>query len=298
MFSEFSLGSIQFDVVDFLLKSGEKNTIKILEKTGPRLLSHIAKEENSLTLSVAACERLFLNHDIKRSSIELLLVVTETPVRSFPGNGFEIASEIGLNASVEIVDINAGCTGFVDALSISLRLGKKSLIVCAETYSIHMGHEQRSVKCLFSDAASATFFDPNDFRMIIDKSSYVKNTSASISKQLTENLQMNGPEVFSFGLRYVFPIIESSISDVNRPLLLFIHQGSKLILDTLKSKLAQYELDIPTNLIQRGNCISATIPILMCDSGYKDLRLEKRPILFVGFGVGLYIHVLGLESIV
>ena len=58
------------------------------------------------------------------------------------------------------LDINLGCSGFVNSLAVASSLLQSKainncLIVCAETYSKFINPNDRTNKMIFSDAASA-----------------------------------------------------------------------------------------------------------------------------------------------
>ena len=64
-----------------------------------------------------------------------------------------------------------------------------------------------------------------------------------------------------------------------------MHQGSGLVCDFFKKKLEKYNIDIPSNIKERGNSVSSTIPILIQDDNY---NFKKNDYFIVcGFGVGL-----------
>ena len=102
---------------------GRNKTRELLNKTGPKKLFVCNKDENTLTLSNKAWKNLKKK---KLNNIQTLFYVTETPVKLFPGNGFLFASKNKLNKNIQVIDINSGCTGFVDALTLSLTSQKKN----------------------------------------------------------------------------------------------------------------------------------------------------------------------------
>jgi 3-oxoacyl-[acyl-carrier-protein] synthase III len=299
MYSSYKMGSVSYDVLGYLGELGVTDPEKVVSRTGPHALSHCSKSEDSLSLGLDCSRCLVAKESIDLSSVGTLFSVTESPVMAFPGNSALIASALGLESSTTLYDLNAGCTGFVDALSLSMKMQAPSLIVCAETYSKYSDFENRATRCLFSDAASATFVDPRVYTVCFERSAYVSNTSTHICRQHMGSLEMNGAEVYQFANSVVIPMIiqaVESLSALGKRGLLFSHQGSKLITDTISSALRHYDIKVPQNVSSRGNSVSATIPILMCDSGSSRLELNRDSyVLFVGFGVGLSCHIVALE---
>ena len=86
--------------------------------------------------------------------------MTNTPSKRFPGISNFVSNSLNLT-NVHCLNLNLGCTGFVDALEISYELIKnnkknKILIVTADTYSKFINKNDKAVRCLFSDGASST----------------------------------------------------------------------------------------------------------------------------------------------
>ena len=42
---------------------------------------------------------------------------------------------MNLKENLNLIDLNSGCTGFVDAINIASNLNGATLIICSETYS-------------------------------------------------------------------------------------------------------------------------------------------------------------------
>ena len=96
------------DLVDWSSKD-------IFDKTGIKTRYISTPEENTLDLAVRACQKL-------KSSIEnidFIISVTNTPLVSFPNLSYYIHTELCLNKKVKCVGINAGCTGYVDAIELA-----------------------------------------------------------------------------------------------------------------------------------------------------------------------------------
>ena len=112
----------------------------IEEKTGIRQ-RHIAEPgETSSDLAVAAAEKLFAEHDIDRTSIDFVLLCTQTPDYPLPTTSCLIQDRLGLPTGCGALDFNLGCSGFVYGLAmadglIQSGVAKNILLLTAETYS-------------------------------------------------------------------------------------------------------------------------------------------------------------------
>ena len=291
-----SLTKKKIDVKRLIKKElGTQFISKVIKKTGPKNVYHIFNDESSLTLGLNAVNKLFKNFNyIKKKDIKNIISVTETPKLKFPGNSFDYASNVGLDSSTFCLDINSGCTGFVDALKIAFSMKGKSLIVCSETYSKHQKIFNRSVTPIFSDAAAAILFDKKNWKLIDFNFQYEKNTSKLISCANDQDMQMSGKDVVNFVSDKVVKYLNNVISKYN-PEHIFLHQGSSFVLDYIKSKLNK-RIFIHSNIKHIGNTVSASIPILF-EKYLKTTKIkDKEKILFLGFGVGVALSGILLEK--
>lgn len=269
-----------------LNKYGKKKTKDLLSKTGPENLYICDEKENSLTLSNKAWKNLKKK---KIGNIKNLFYVTETAIKQFPGNGFLFASKNKLNENIQIIDINSGCTGFVDALTLSLSSKKKSIIICSETYSKNNTNFNRSISTIFSDGASAIILDPKKFKFIDSSFGFKRDTYDDLKCNLNSKIFMDGKKVFNFVSTEVYPALikmlkRNKIKKYDR---IYIHQGSKFVVNFLKDKLKKYSDHIPTNVEKKGNLVSATLPILMSQDIKKKPLKNRELLVLCGFGVGL-----------
>jgi 3-oxoacyl-[acyl-carrier-protein] synthase-3 len=290
------LGSKKIDIKSTLKDLGYKKLEFSMSKTGPKFVYHLAEHETTISLGIEAINRLECKCPNAFSNVEVLVSVTETPELVFPGNAAKYASTFDINTSCELFDINSGCTGFLDALSLVLRLGKKSIIVCSEAYSKHMNQFERSTLPLFSDGAAAVYIDPSQYKVIDEEFKYIKDTSETISSEVGGGLKMAGPEVYLFTQNSVMPLITRYLNKYKDITVLFAHQGSLLVVDSIKNQVGSRNVDFPTNIVERGNVVSATLPILMDDYFLNGNVVKDGKVLLVGFGVGLQIRAMVLEK--
>ena len=99
---------------------------------------------------------------------------------------------------------------------------------------------------------------------------------------------MNGRAVFNFSAisvpAQVTKLIETigyNLDDID---LFIFHQGSKFIVDTLVKRLNLDPNKVPSNLLNLGNTVSSSIPIILEEYINKN---NYKKILISGFGVGL-----------
>jgi 3-oxoacyl-[acyl-carrier-protein] synthase-3 len=278
-------------------KFGKEKTSEIIKKTGPNKTFHCSTHEDTLTLSLRAWKNFKKkNKSIKINNIKNLIYVTETNRLIFPGNGYLFSSMINLKEETNIYDLNAGCTGFVDALKIASKLNGNTLIVCSDAYSKKMPNFERSISTLFSDGASIFFFEKEKILVLKEISIFKKNSFSDLfcSKN---HIEMNGKKVYDFVVSHVLPKIDIFLKRNKLVKKIFFHQASRVVVDYIKNKFEKNTIEIPSNLIRRGNTVSATIPILIYDHAKKsDLKVNDT-IMLVGFGVGLAMSAITLRLI-
>jgi 3-oxoacyl-[acyl-carrier-protein] synthase-3 len=285
----FALGKRLFDAQSTLVDLyGSETAMAVLSKTGPSFLCQASPAENSLTLSVESINRLIQDHEIDLKLIKNLISVTESPLLQFPGNAPLIASTFDFSRTLSVFDLNAGCTGFVDAIKIAMGLEGISLIICSETYSKHIRKFNRTTSCLFADGACAILLDPTEWQVIRSYSIFRPSTFNSISVSSGgDELFMDGKEVYNFVLSDVLPTINQIIAENPSIERAYLHQASKLVTDTLTTKLNKTNVKLPTFIERSGNFVSATLPLLMAEDMAVTPINSGEIFLIAGFGVGL-----------
>ena len=136
----------------------------IYSKTGIQARHIAAPDECASDLAVAAAEKLFASYDIDRSTIDFLLLCTQTPDYPLPTTACLLQHRLGLPITVGALDFNLGCSGYVYGLSLAdglIRTGaaKRVLLITAETYSKYIHPEDRSLRTIFGDGAAATLIE-------------------------------------------------------------------------------------------------------------------------------------------
>jgi len=204
-----ALGSKVFNVKKICEKKfGKKKTLEIIKKTGPIKTFQCSDNEDTLTLSLRAWKDFKKNSKISKiNKIKNLIYVTETNRFAFPGNGYLFSSMTNLKEEINIYDINAGCTGFVDALKVANKLNGDTLIVCSEAYSKNIKEFDRSISTLFSDGASVFFFEKEKFLVLKEISIFKKNSFLDLSCS-KNNIAMEGKKVYDFVISHALPKIE------------------------------------------------------------------------------------------
>ncbi len=291
-----SLGSIEENNFDIESLVGW-DAKEILDKTGIEKRFIARDDESAESLALKAIKKIDLN---KIKECDLILSVSNTQHNDFPTIAHYIYCELGIDTKIKCLGLNAGCTGFVDAVELIYSLfnsgfSKKAIIINADTYSKYVHDTDRSTRTIFSDGAVATMIskDVNGYK-IKDKifSSAQSSYEHLIKKEFDGKrlIKMNGPKVLQFSMSHVASEILELISP-DEEYILFPHQAGKLVLDVLERKLPQ-NIKILKNYSKYGNLVSASIPNLIKENFN---QLKKNKIIISGFGVGLSHNAILLE---
>lgn len=285
---------IEIDEIGIALGSLIEKNIEIEEKfklkkgslynlTGIKQRNISNKTETAESLAIQACKHLNKSN-IKK--ITHIISVTNTPSITFPGISNYLSSELNLS-NVHCINLNQGCTGFVDALEISYELIKNDnkariLLVTSDTYSKFINKNSKAIRCLFSDGSASTIIKYKKNGLKLKKKIFRNSLNTENDLTLTNNeIKMNGPAIVSFAIKDVIPQIVNLSKNVN---CIFSHQAGKIVMNEIKKKINS-KIFFPVNYANYGNLVSTSIPLLL-KQNIKKFRSEKK-ILICGFGVGL-----------
>lgn len=293
--------------ISFLKKKNPNWDIKkIIAKTGIEKIWYTKKNQTALDLAFEASKKVLKKTNKK--SIDTLIYVTQSPEYFLPTTACILQHKLGLNNNVKAFDINLGCSGFVYALFLASslvqnNLSKNILIVCADTYSKYIDNSDRTNKTIFSDGASASLVSRSknkyfgNFLMGTDGSGFkdliVENgaSKSGFSNKKKIKLFMNGAKIYMFTIANIPKNVEKLLkqSKIKKKdiKMFFFHQGSKVILNSLKNSLKLKEEQLYNNLRFLGNTVSSTIPFSLKQAS-KEKKIKNNDLLVLsGFGVGL-----------
>ncbi len=287
---------------------------RIYEKTGIRQRYVAEPEECASDLAVAAAEKLLHAHEIDRTSIDYLLLCTQTPDYPLPTTACLLQHRLKLPNTTGALDFNLGCSGFVYGLSMAQGLiasgqARRVLLITAETYSKYIDDEDRSLRTIFSDAAAATLIEASSTPSLgpftfgtdgAEADTLMVNQGGARQVQhalkprkrhrWASQLYMDGPSLVTATLERVPPMMDALLAkaglaqaDIDYFLM---HQATLLMLDRLRAQLQVGEDRMPTVIEQFGNTVSSTIPIVIHDLRRRGLLRPGTRSMLVGFGVG------------
>ncbi|MDR2754810.1 MAG: ketoacyl-ACP synthase III [Planctomycetaceae bacterium] len=297
---------------------------KIVSKLGIERRPIAASNETATDMGVKAAENLFENGCCEPEEIDFLLFCTQSPDYFLPTSACLIHERLGLPKSCGALDFNLGCSGYIYGLSLAKGIietgsAQHVLLITSETYSKYINREDRASRPLFGDGASATLISavPACTETLIGP--FVFGTDGSGADLLIvpagghrmpqtpetalelpdgkgnirskEQLKMHGPGIFSFAIDRVPPLIDELLNKSGQTRndigCYIFHQANKYMLDRLQELCRLEGLNYFSNMMQRGNTVSSSIPIAIVDAWRAEILKPKQHTMLIGFGVGL-----------
>lgn len=296
---------------------------QIEAKLGIRERRIAADDETASDMAVSAARNLFDRHGIAPATIDFLIMCCQTPDRPIPGPSFRVHQQLGLSKQVGALDVTLGCSGYVYGLSLATGMiaagfARNVLLVTADTYSKIMHPEDRTVRPLFGDGATASLVQACDegssaigpfvfgtdgaganhlmqeaggTRLPRSATTRVTQEDALGIKRSADTLSMNGPAIMSFTHREVprsfDALLEKASWTREHVDYVVAHQANSFVLDSLAKKLSVSGDRLPHRFAMTGNTVSSTIPIALSRLQDEQALVRGMRIVLLGFGVGL-----------
>lgn len=290
---------------------------KIAKKVGINERHIAAEDETAGDMAFKAAEKLIVENNVDRGTIDFVLLCTQSPDYFLPSTSCIIQSRLALPTKCGAFDFNLGCSGYEYGLAVAKGLimsgvAKNILLLTAETYNKHIHPKDKGNRTIFGDGASASLISTEGFAKIgefilgSDGSGYdrlIHKTGAMRHYQpmndfhedengtplSSDHLFMDGKAIFDFTSDIVPPMIDETLKKNNLTSedvdLYVFHQANKYMINYLR-KLMEIDKDKFYVFMETvGNTVSSTIPIALVEA-QKEGKLHGN-IILAGFGVGL-----------
>lgn len=290
---------------------------KIAKKVGINERHIAAEDETAGDMAFKAAEKLIAENGIEKSTMDFVLLCTQSPDYFLPSTSCIIQSKLGLSTKCGAFDFNLGCSGYEYGLAVAKGLivggiAKNILLLTAETYNKHIHPRDKGNRTIFGDGASASLISTDGFAKIgefvlgsngsgfdrlIHKTGAMRHYQVLNDLHDDENgnplssdhLFMDGKAIFDFTSDVVPPMIEETLQKNNLTSddvdLYVFHQANKYMINYLRKLMEIDKNKFYVFMETVGNTVSSTIPIALCEA-QKEGRLHGN-IVLAGFGVGL-----------
>ncbi len=266
---------------------------------------HIADEgELTSDLAVNAAKSAIEKAKISVDEIDLIIVATTTPDKTFPSCATIVQSKLKCKNAFAF-DVQAACSGFIYAVTVADSLIKSNnrikyaLVIGAEIMSRIVDWEDRSTCVLFGDGAGAVVMKSEMGRSgIISTNLYsdgnvdILCTNGGISSTGDSGkICMNGREVFKHAVDKLTASVEETLKCNNLKITdidwLIPHQANIRIIEAVVKKL-DFPIEKVINTVDKhANTSAASIPLAL-DYAIQESKIKSgNLVLLVSIGAGL-----------
>lgn len=275
----------------------------IFTRTGIRERHIVAENEFTSDMAVNAALKAIEVAQIAPNDIDLVIVATTTPDRTFPSTACLVQEKLGIRNNCPAFDIQAVCSGFVFALAtadkfIKSGAAKRALVIGADAMSRITDWTDRSNCILWGDGSGAVVLEVSDEEGVISTHLHSNGSYADllmVEKGVSnpsglKTITMEGNAVFKVAVNTLDAIVDETLeangmakSDVNW---LIPHQANIRILQSTAKKLGMSMDQVVVTVDKHGNTSAASIPLAL-DVAVRDGRIKRgETILMEAFGGG------------
>jgi 3-oxoacyl-[acyl-carrier-protein] synthase-3 len=272
---------------------------------------HIIKEkgEGSSFVGTKAVQQLLEKTNTSPDEIDLLICATVTPDHQFPATANIISDKVGIKNAFSF-DLNAGCSGFLYALTTGSKyvesgLYKKVIIVGAEKMSSIVDYQDRATCPIFGDGAGAVLLEPTtedigivDVKLQSDGVGRVhlhQKAGGSVAPSSHETIDARQHFIYQEG-QPVFKWAVSKMADVSVEMMernnikpddltwLVPHQANMRIIEATANRMGIRKDQVMINIEKYGNTTAATLPLCLWE--WEDQLKKGDNVILATFGAG------------
>jgi 3-oxoacyl-[acyl-carrier-protein] synthase III len=280
----------------------------IKERTGISQRHIAAEGECTSDLAAHALTQALDNASLSPRDIDIILVATATPDKTFPSTSTLVQSKTGCSKAAAM-DINAACSGFVYGMHLAnalIRTGtaKTIAVIGAETMSRVVDWQDRRTCILFGDGAGAVILRAESSssatpRGILATEIYSDGTLADIlltdggvsSSKTAGVLSMEGQEVFRHAVSKMTATSLHALSQAGLQASdidwVVPHQANQRILSSVMKKVGVSEQALISTVAQHANTSAASIPLALSVSATEGKIKHENIVICPALGAGL-----------
>jgi 3-oxoacyl-[acyl-carrier-protein] synthase-3 len=284
----------------------------ITSRTGIKERRILEEGKGNADMAYRAALRALKDAGLEAKELEAIIVGTVTPDYPFPSSACVLEDLLGAR-NVFSFDVNAACSGFLNALAVAdsfIRTGRirNALVVGSDVLSRLLNWKDRGTCILFGDGAGAVVVGASNdgsrgvlsTRLRTDgsyaKTLYVpaggslKPASLESVRRNEHTIAMNGKEVFKVAVRSMEEISRAALEEagvsVEQLSLVIPHQANLRIITVLAERLGVPMSKVMVNLDRYGNTSAASVPVAL-DEARREGRIRPGDIVLLNaFGAG------------
>jgi len=274
----------------------------IVQRTGIRERHVAAQGEYTSDLAIHASRAALADAGIDAQSVDLIVLATSTPDRSFPASAVTVQAALGITQGAAF-DQQAVCSGFVYGLATAdslLKAGmfKRALVIGSETFSRLVDWKDRTTCVLFGDGAGAVVMElqpqpgTREDRGVL--TAHLRSDGRHMGKLYADGgvsttgtagvVKMEGRAVFKHAVAMITDVIDAAFkatgytaADIDW----FVpHQANKRIIDDSAHKLGIDPKKVVITVDRHGNTSAASIPLALCAAA-RDGRIKRGDLVLL-----------------
>jgi len=281
----------------------------IQERTGIKVRHRVADGQTTSDLAVEAARRALAAAGRNPADVDLIIVATTTPDRTFPATAAIVQHKLGAPVGIAF-DLQAVCSGFIYALNvadgfISRGQARCAVVIGAESMSRLLDWTDRSTCVLFGDGAGAVVLEPVEgqgstadrgllgFALRADGSKQgLLYTDGGVSTTgAIGQLRMLGNQVFKHAVINIAEAVEAAAKVAQVPIdevdWFIPHQANQRILQGVAHRLGIAEERVISTVAEHANTSAASIPLAFAQA-VSDGRVKPGQMLLMeAMGAGL-----------
>lgn len=265
--------------------------------------------KGSSDIGAEAVKKLLEKTNTSPDEVDLLICATVTPDMQFPATANIICDKAGIKNAFSY-DLNAGCSGFVFALTTASKFietgaNKKVIVVGAEKMSSIVDYQDRSTCPIFGDGAAAVLLEPNtDGLGVIDSILEVdgvgrhhlhQKAGGSAKPASHETVDAREHYIYQEG-QTVFKFAVSRMADTSVKMMekhnltsndiaWFVpHQANMRIIEATAKRMGLEKEKVMINIQKYGNTTAATIPLCLYE--WENELKKGDNVILSAFGAG------------
>jgi 3-oxoacyl-[acyl-carrier-protein] synthase III len=284
----------------------------ITVRTGIKQRRVLEEGKGNADMAFHAARRALDDARMEAKDLDAIVMATCTPDYPFPSSACVLEDLLGAR-NVFSFDVNAACSGFLNALSVAdsfIRTGQigNALVVGSDAMSRLLNWQDRTTCILFGDGAGALVLGASEngrggilsTKLRTDgsyaKTLYVpaggslKPARLETVKNNEHTITMNGKEVFKVAVRSMEEISHQALEEagvrIDQVSLVIPHQANRRIIVALADRLGICMDKVVVNVEKYGNTSAASIPVALDEAKRQGRIHEGDIVLLNAFGAG------------
>jgi len=284
----------------------------ITVRTGIKERRVLEEGKGNADMAYHAAKRALDDAGMKAKDLDAIVMATCTADYLMPSSACVLEDMLEARKAFSF-DVNAACSGFLNALSVAdsfVRTGRiqNALVVGSDALSRLLNWQDRTTCILFGDGAGAVVLRASEngrggilSTKLRTDGSYAKTlyvpAGGSLKPARLETVRnnehtitMNGKEVFKVAVRSMEEISRQALDEAGVSIaqvsLVIPHQANRRIIVALADRLGISMDKVVVNVEKYGNTSAASVPVAL-DEAKRQGRIHKGDIVLLNaFGAG------------